>query len=372
MASNKDRIYIPQKIKVGFQKREGTFTGKLAYVIYYDNFGKLRKETSWNRWCDEEIPAMEIENEPTSGLTLNKGIKRYSWSHYGSGRSMIRIYDPRGFEYEIEPGNLVGLLMHTDCNRREIRGDLVYAWHRGDLLLLPTSSEEYKNAKKYTQLQSQKVSARDLVPGRTYVTKAQDNVVYLGRYKYHEVKTTWGCGSHTEARVGKNQHMFIDLEGKKDPFPIASVAGRLAAVLDESPHEKTGEWTDAYLKSSAPYAVKGYRIEPWDIPQDGEWHTACTMVAGEPYQAKVIFHPTSFEAKRHSSRWLGSTHTETKPAGWYKDDFQYKYTACGAGLWVSRRYYYGPASYSTIDIKEYGKLIAILENGKETEWPPKN
>ena len=43
-------LYIPDKIKVGYQKREGTYTGKLAYVIYYDEKGKLRKEASWNSW----------------------------------------------------------------------------------------------------------------------------------------------------------------------------------------------------------------------------------------------------------------------------------------------------------------------------------
>ena len=31
-------IFIPNKINVGYQNREGTYTGKLAYVIY---IGKL-------------------------------------------------------------------------------------------------------------------------------------------------------------------------------------------------------------------------------------------------------------------------------------------------------------------------------------------
>lgn len=29
-------IYIPKKIKVGYQNRSDTYTKKLAYVIYYD------------------------------------------------------------------------------------------------------------------------------------------------------------------------------------------------------------------------------------------------------------------------------------------------------------------------------------------------
>ena len=39
--------FIPKKIKVGYQDRDDTYTGKLAYVIYYDEKGKLRKENSW-------------------------------------------------------------------------------------------------------------------------------------------------------------------------------------------------------------------------------------------------------------------------------------------------------------------------------------
>ena len=43
-------IFIPTKINVGFQERKDTYTGKLAYVIYFDEKGKLRKETSWQGW----------------------------------------------------------------------------------------------------------------------------------------------------------------------------------------------------------------------------------------------------------------------------------------------------------------------------------
>ena len=37
-------MFIPKRIKIGFQKREDTFTGKLSYIIYYDETNKLRKE----------------------------------------------------------------------------------------------------------------------------------------------------------------------------------------------------------------------------------------------------------------------------------------------------------------------------------------
>ena len=48
----KSNIFIPKIINVGYQNRSGTYTGKLAYVIYYDEKGKLRKEASWNNWRD--------------------------------------------------------------------------------------------------------------------------------------------------------------------------------------------------------------------------------------------------------------------------------------------------------------------------------
>ena len=51
----KSNLFIPRKIRVGFQERGGTYTGKLAYVIYYDEKGKLRKEASWESWRKKEI-----------------------------------------------------------------------------------------------------------------------------------------------------------------------------------------------------------------------------------------------------------------------------------------------------------------------------
>ena len=40
----KGHLFIPDKMKVGFQERDDTYTKKLAYVIYYGPDGKLKKE----------------------------------------------------------------------------------------------------------------------------------------------------------------------------------------------------------------------------------------------------------------------------------------------------------------------------------------
>lgn len=65
-------IFLPDKINVGFQNRADTYTGKLAYVIYYDSKGVLRKQASWNSWRDSKIPNEEFKNSPTHGFVLNK------------------------------------------------------------------------------------------------------------------------------------------------------------------------------------------------------------------------------------------------------------------------------------------------------------
>ena len=40
----KNNIFIPKTINVGYQNRKGTYTGKLAYVIYYDKKGNFAKK----------------------------------------------------------------------------------------------------------------------------------------------------------------------------------------------------------------------------------------------------------------------------------------------------------------------------------------
>ena len=67
-------INIPRKINVGFQERKDTYTGKLGYVIYYDDKGKLCKEKSWNNWRNKSIPNQEFDNEPISGFVLIKRL----------------------------------------------------------------------------------------------------------------------------------------------------------------------------------------------------------------------------------------------------------------------------------------------------------
>ena len=184
-------IFLPDKINVGFQNRADTYTGKLAYVIYYDSKGVLRKQASWNSWRDSKIPSEEFKNSPTHGFVLNKKAGGYStgWNYR---QSCIRIYDPRGFEFEISVENLLYILENTNSLKgKGLEGEFVYGWDGTNLLLIPCGSPDYVSLVSYNDIlkKNKKIKGKDLVVGGTYLTKANDEVIYMGVYDYYEYST---------------------------------------------------------------------------------------------------------------------------------------------------------------------------------------
>lgn len=189
----KSNIFIPTKINVGFQNRNDTYTKKLAYVIYYDEKGKLRKEASWNSWRDEKIPNEEFENVPTSGFVINKKVGDYDsgWNHR---HAYVRIYDPRNFEFEIGIENLLYILENTNSIKgKGLEGEFVYGWDGKDLVLIPTSSPDYKEIAEYNSIlhNNETVKAKDLIIGATYLTKDNSEMVYMGKYDYYSSGYSW-------------------------------------------------------------------------------------------------------------------------------------------------------------------------------------
>jgi hypothetical protein len=226
MAANVgNELYIPSKIRVGYQNRSDTYTKKLAYVIYYDGKGQLRKQKSWDGWRDKKIEPEDFDNVPHSGFVLNKDVKRSSeW--FSSGRNMIRVYDDRGIEFEITTGNLLFILMTTDCMKRGLTGEFVYAWQGTELVLLPVGCDEYQNSVKHTEMQHSKVSAKALVPGCSYKTRKGEDYIYLGRFDWldrtRERNTDTG---YVYNLASKKKHVFVKDDGKDlrtfDPSSLA-------------------------------------------------------------------------------------------------------------------------------------------------------
>lgn len=220
----KSNLYIPKKIHVGFQTRKDTYTGKLAYIIYEDEKGVLRKKESWDGWRDQKINEVVLDNTPAR-FVFNKGIQRQGY--FGSGRSVMRVYDTRDFEFEISIDNLVGILMHSDISKRDIVEECVFAWAGKDLILLPVNSEEYRASVEYTDKQFLKISTKDLVKGYLYEKKKSDgHLMYMGYHEFFEKN-----GYSLEHKHFGKKHVFYDINTSQFVVPSPSTIAK--AVLEE-------------------------------------------------------------------------------------------------------------------------------------------
>ena len=222
MAEINEKLNIPDKIKVGFQERGDTYTGKLSYVTYINKKGKLAKEISWEGWRDKKITPLELDNVPTEGFVLNKKAGGYStgWNHR---QTYCRVYDPRDFEFEISIENLLYILQEcTSSKGKGLEGKFVYAWSGKDLVLLPVDSLDYKMSKQLID-STEKITMKSLKIGASYKGKVPDskdisnNLVYIG-------KMTWygfagmsidckGC-NYNYKLVNKVVPTFVDINKK--------------------------------------------------------------------------------------------------------------------------------------------------------------
>lgn len=278
-----NELFIPTKIKVGFQARQDTYTGKLAYVIPFDG-KKWRQEPSWNSWrlhmidsnsmeqmkrkmyddrvktCksnyeyykknvsyrygfdfenktlddyiihivgkyedfkpygihktdDNSFEPKEFDNVPTSGFVLNKKVGGYSsgWNHRST---YCRVYDPRGFEFEIKVDNLLYILAYCDCTKgKGLEGEFVYTWSGKDLVLLPAASPDYLSSTEFTRLKNTSFNRKELTEGHSYKFKDGKVYTYIGKY-YVNTAHSDIYGSNIVNVCSNKQSVFRDSKGK--------------------------------------------------------------------------------------------------------------------------------------------------------------
>jgi hypothetical protein len=317
-------MYIPKEIVVGAQTRSDTFTGKLAYVVYKDHKGILRKEKSWNGWRDKNIEPLTFENKPTNGFTFNKGVKRDGY--WGSGRSVIRVWDPRDFEFEISVDNLIGILMHADVSKRDITEPCVFAWYGTELVLLPTNSAEYQESVKFTENQQVKFSTKELTIGHTYQPRTEtETVVYLGRLPQYELKQDYNA-NQTRAIDKGVKHVFIGTTSKQAYFksPSAFIA---RCVQDEvSPDFPT--LMDEYYRKTCSQPIVGVQFVPKPTTDGTYWSYY--------YGVKLAVSPTRFvDLRSDQSTWGYGVPTmyASTVYDWYDETkvLQSRYTRHGYG-----------------------------------------
>ena len=276
-------LFIADKLKVGFQKRDDTYTGQLAYVIYFDKKGVLRKEKSWESWRDKKLPAKEFENVPTDGFVLNKKVGGHR-SHWNYRDAHVRVYDPRGFEFEISVPNLLFILRENACNPgKGLEGKYVYAWEGTELVLLPTNSEEYVKSSSFSELQGQQVKAKDLVPGAVCTTKDQQQLTFVGKLEYFYVAAfnPYRKADKVDSKGKLKKWIFWDGKEYRAKNDIKNIATMTVPV---GPNPEFANILDGYLKGPHGSAVKklflkhakvekktDYREEGFYIERDGKF-----------------------------------------------------------------------------------------------------
>lgn len=259
-------LFMPEILKVGFLRRNDTFDGKLSFIIYYDEKNVLRKEHSWNSWRDEKIEPIEVKNIPTKGFIINKSVQRNNY-HFGSGRNMTRVYDPRGFEFEISADNLHGIIDHSNILMNEIEVECVYAWDRTDLILLPVNSQQYKDSVAHTNKRNAKsISAKELVVGCEYSMRKEDkNVIYLGKYIYtydnETVKNYYNalkCFNYSIYRTAGKVNVFYDAD--KESF-VTIQPSELAECINATPDKNISDIIKDYLSSKNGIYIEKIEID---------------------------------------------------------------------------------------------------------------
>ncbi|MGZ8924346.1 MAG: hypothetical protein ACXW2E_00550 [Nitrososphaeraceae archaeon] len=366
------KLFIPTKIKVGFQKRSGTFTGMLAYVIYFDEKNVLRKAISWERWRDKSIEPIELDNIPQNGFVLNKGIQRHS--DWGSNRSVIRVHDSRNFEFEISINNLIGILMHSNVSKRDIMEDCVYAWTGSELVLLPVNSDAYRDSVEYTNKQEKKVYTKDLVKGRQYIFKKQNDIVtYIGYYdKWELINDGYDINSKSKRKkhiFHSNTKGFVDLSTTVLSHQISDdIVENYAFLVDE------------FFDSHHSQPLQDIKIVPLTQADINKYISTDANVYLSKIENNKLY---SVRWYNYSFRQLMSLNNVYMRSFNITNNSTPEVKACSNGHYEDNRISFTRIDYgnrslnyeqkSIIEIihyyqdMNYGKAIGILKNGKEIE-----
>lgn len=265
---NNAQLLIPQELTIGFQNRKDTYTGKLGYVIYKDAKGVLRKQHSWEGWRDKSIEPVHCKNEPTEGFVLNRDVGGGRAYHGWDARlEKVRVYDPRGWEFEISIPNLLNIMRDCACSPgKGIEGKLVYSWSGATgPVLLPVNSQDYKNSTTFSELQGLGVKARQMVPGRTYRTKRQEDWVYLGKFDYfYSLGDTSRKNKPTDTGVTKKR-VFAKLEKGKWDVVYRNDTKDIAQEASPVAPDNFAELVDLHTKSA-----RGSKITKLVVRPQGE------------------------------------------------------------------------------------------------------
>jgi hypothetical protein len=213
-----------------------------SFDTFHPNIGRTTSDVTFTPF--------EFDNVPTEGFVLNKKAGGYSsgWNHRAT---YCRVYDPRGFEFEINIPNLLYILQECNAYKgKGLEGEFVYGWDGKDLVLLPVSSPEFTESTNFTKIQTEKVSSKDLIVGATYMDKNLDNYVYLGRFDY--IDYDWK-GS---VSVERNAYLMYSLKYSK----IIRMTGlsSIAKLVNADTHANYAKFLSEFSDSKHAYNFQDF------------------------------------------------------------------------------------------------------------------
>jgi hypothetical protein len=249
--ANNNKLFIPEKLCIG--RRETT--PSLVYVTYYDAKNVLRKKVSFDNWRDKKIPLLEPKNKPFKKLYIGNSVGgvKHSWSS-NARQEYVRVTHPDGHTFELTLPNFLFLLTNSSSKEGVIEGNFVFAWGGTELLVLPTSTPEYKDCLTFTQDQGKKISARELVKGYTYKTKKGDFYIYLGYfenipfYKDYDFKSIKKY--HYFATVRENEKKVERITKINSASELAYCSEAKVSKLIKDAEKKLAEFSDTSRISS--------------------------------------------------------------------------------------------------------------------------
>lgn len=153
-------LYIPQNIKIGYQKRTDALTGLLAYLIPEDEKGKYNQMLSWQRWRNHELGEAVIDNKPRNGYIINVSKTHVPFSSFGQERTKVRVHSADGYEFEISVENLIEILEVSDISKKYINAECVFAWQNKQIWLVPTNTKVYEKYQKVQQAKLENSQAK--------------------------------------------------------------------------------------------------------------------------------------------------------------------------------------------------------------------
>lgn len=319
------------------------------------------------------------ENVPTEGFVLNRNVggARSGYHEWDTRLEKVRVYDPRGFEFEITVPNLLFILQEcTSVKGKGLDGEFIYAWAGKELVLIPTSCAEYKTSIEFTSLQNQKVSKKDMVVGCSYMTKDLEPLIYLGKFYYNFI-----C-SYSNTMVDRLMQ-FVFYNTKDNEFVPHKGFQKIATKTSDTPVDNYADLVEKFTKGAHGATVIGITSKPAvpsiKLDEDGNIDNGINLDEDDDaYYGRMLFSKkiseNVFVSKYIYEDYNYRRKNEEGAAYVKKYYFQSNDTYKFADGKLTKNYNYNyksnPERYTIEELKlidDLCKLYVVLDSGQEIE-----